>query len=129
MARFENPKIRHLLRQIACDGSIKIPVRTLSPLIENINAGRGISALSIVVASWLHFIKDSVINNIDLQDPRANDLANAFEQQIQKNSDEVFNVRAFINLPGLMPDSLIDNDTFLDSVTKAYNESCGFFYK
>ena len=57
IARFENPKIKHLLSQIACDGSIKIPVRTLAPIQNNVLANRSIKSLSVVVAAWIHFIR------------------------------------------------------------------------
>ncbi len=117
IARFENPKIKHLLRQIACDGSIKIPVRTLTPLATNIRAGRSIQSLSIVVAAWLHFLQDSVSNNIEIHDPRATDLVRAFQQL---NAKDELNVAEFIQMPRLIPKELRNNKVFIDSVTKAY---------
>jgi len=124
IARFENPKIKHLLRQIACDGSIKIPVRTLAPLAENISNERSIASLSVVVAAWLHFIRDSVNNNIEIRDPRANELAIAMQQH---DVTSVLVVQKFMNIAGLIPEELCTNEFFIDSVAKAYTSDNAIF--
>ena len=40
LTRFSNPRVRHQLAQIAADGSIKLPVRTLPTLRAERSAGR-----------------------------------------------------------------------------------------
>ena len=46
LRRFRNPTIRHLLSQIAWDGSQKLPFRILPTITENLAAGRSIARLS-----------------------------------------------------------------------------------
>lgn len=70
--RFGNPRIRHTLRQIAADGSQKIPLRCL-PVIERrthlgLDAGIGQAAL---LAAWLLHLRSSPSG---VNDPGAADL-------------------------------------------------------
>ncbi len=53
LARFQNRAIRHMLQQIAMDGSQKLPQRLLGTIRDNIAAGRPIAALSTGVAAWI----------------------------------------------------------------------------
>lgn len=53
VARFRNPRIRHLLAQIAADGSQKIPVRILPVLRAEREAGRLPSGALRAVAAWI----------------------------------------------------------------------------
>lgn len=117
LARFENPKIKHLLSQIACDGSIKIPVRTLAPIQNNIAHNRSFKMLSRVVAAWIHFIRVSVAKNQRLHDPRATELIDAVNK-FQGNSSE--DVNMFLGINGLLPDSLRKNLSFISHVQDAY---------
>lgn len=70
--RFRNPRIRHRLRQIGADGSVKLPVRVVAPLRARLSpageratgAGAGDSAPGIgpgaatALASWhLHLVR------------------------------------------------------------------------
>lgn len=55
--RFLNPSVRHLLAQIAWDGSQKLPMRLLPALAEHAEAGRRAPLLCLAVASWLQFIR------------------------------------------------------------------------
>ena len=48
--RYRNPEIRHLLEQIAMDGSQKLPQRILDPLFENLKSGKPYAKLLTVVA-------------------------------------------------------------------------------
>ncbi|WP_112382498.1 mannitol dehydrogenase family protein [Sphingomonas carotinifaciens] len=50
MARFANPALQHRTRQIAMDGSQKLPQRLLAPLV----AGQG-DALALGVAAWIRW--------------------------------------------------------------------------
>lgn len=54
--RFANPRIRHRLRQIAADGSIKLPVRVIDPLRSRLARGEAIGAgqATLIAAWWLH---------------------------------------------------------------------------
>jgi fructuronate reductase len=50
--RFENPRIRHVLAQIAGDGSQKIPVRIVPTMRAELAAGRVPGGAARVVAAW-----------------------------------------------------------------------------
>jgi fructuronate reductase len=51
--RFANPRIRHLLAQIAADGSQKLPIRILPVLRAERSAGRMPEATIFVLAAWI----------------------------------------------------------------------------
>lgn len=55
MMRFDNPTLRHRARQIASDGSQKLPQRLLAPIAARLQAGQGIDALALAVAAWIHW--------------------------------------------------------------------------
>lgn len=55
--RFENPNIRHLLAQIAADGSQKVPVRILPTLRAERAAGREGRGAARVVAAWIAHLR------------------------------------------------------------------------
>lgn len=52
LGRFSNPAIRHLLAQIAADGSIKLPVRILPTLRAELAEGRVPVGACRVLAAW-----------------------------------------------------------------------------
>lgn len=55
--RFANPNIRHLLAQIAADGSQKVPVRILPALRAERAAGREGRGAARVVAAWIRHLR------------------------------------------------------------------------
>ncbi|RKR74351.1 mannitol dehydrogenase family protein [Frondihabitans australicus] len=51
--RFRNPRIRHRLRQIAADGSVKLPVRVVAPLRERLARGLPVGpGAATALAAW-----------------------------------------------------------------------------
>ncbi|MBJ6123014.1 mannitol dehydrogenase family protein [Sphingomonas mollis] len=54
--RFRNPAIRHLLAQIAWDGSQKLPFRLLATIAEARAAGRPVDRLVVPIAAWIRFL-------------------------------------------------------------------------
>jgi fructuronate reductase len=55
--RFENPRIRHLLAQIAADGSQKIPVRIVPALRAEVAAGNLPDGPLRAVAAWIQHLR------------------------------------------------------------------------
>ena len=76
--RFRNPEIRHLLEQIATDGSQKLPQRILDPLFENLAAGRPYDKLLTVVAAWARFLQSRAEGG-GINDPLAEKLASVVQ--------------------------------------------------
>ncbi len=54
-ARFRNRALPYRLRQIAADGSQKLPQRLLAPLAARRAARRPIAMLGLAVAAWMHW--------------------------------------------------------------------------
>jgi len=55
MERFANAALPHRTRQIAMDGSQKLPQRLLAPIAERLARGQGIDALALAVAAWMRW--------------------------------------------------------------------------
>ncbi|MBV9883040.1 MAG: mannitol dehydrogenase family protein [Sphingomonadaceae bacterium] len=51
--RFANAALAHRTRQIAMDGSQKLPQRLLAPIAERLARGEAIEALALAVAGWI----------------------------------------------------------------------------
>ncbi|KAF1059155.1 mannitol dehydrogenase family protein [Burkholderia gladioli] len=56
LARFRNPTLAHQTRQIAMDGTQKVPVRWLPALRESLAAGIERPHLERALAAWLHYL-------------------------------------------------------------------------
>lgn len=69
--RFRNPRIRHLLAQIAADGSTKLPVRVLPVLRRERAAGRLPEAAVRIIAGWYNHLRGA---GAPVKDPQATRL-------------------------------------------------------
>lgn len=67
--RYENRHIRHLLSQIAWDGSQKIPFRILDTVRDNLKAKRNIDLLCTAVAAWCLFVNNKARLDETITDP------------------------------------------------------------
>jgi fructuronate reductase len=74
LKRFRNPEIRHLLAQIAWDGSQKLPFRILGTLGEALEAGRSVDRLAIPLAAWMRVIRLRAASGEKIVDPLADKL-------------------------------------------------------
>jgi fructuronate reductase len=74
LARFANQAIRHLLSQIAWDGSQKLPYRLLDTVRDAMAAGRPIDRLAVPIAAWLRFLGRAARKGITITDPLAGPL-------------------------------------------------------
>lgn len=118
-ARFRNPAIRHLLAQIAWDGSQKMPMRILPSIKDNLAAGRDISGLSGCLAAWFLFIRRRLAEGEKLVDPLADMLLAVAAQCNGKASHDV---ALFLAIDAVFPSELSQNDTFKAAVTAAYQQ-------
>ncbi|MFF7059510.1 mannitol dehydrogenase family protein [Achromobacter spanius] len=82
LQRFENPALKHQTRQIAMDGSQKLPQRLLDTVRARLAADLPIGKLALAVAAWLHFLRgvDEAGLRYDIQDPMAAELAQRYAQ-------------------------------------------------
>jgi fructuronate reductase len=69
--RFGNPALPHRTKQIAMDGSQKLPQRLLGTVRENLDAGRPVAHLALAVAAWMRYVAgvDEQGAPIDVADP------------------------------------------------------------
>ncbi|STC68704.1 mannitol dehydrogenase family protein [Corynebacterium pilosum] len=68
--RFENPRIRHNLAQIAIDGGTKQRMRAVPIMKSELEAGRDGSAAALSIAAWIEY----VLRADEIQDARADEL-------------------------------------------------------
>lgn len=55
MRRFANSALNHRTRQIAMDGSQKLPQRLLATISARLEAGQSVDALALAVAAWMRW--------------------------------------------------------------------------
>ena len=119
LARFRNPEIRHLLSQIAWDGSQKLPFRILGTLTETLDAGRSIERLAIPLAAWMRFVALRAKAGEAITDPLADRLA---EIGAATTGEAKADVAAFLALDSVFPSALATNPTFVAALEKAYTD-------
>lgn len=75
--RFENTSLNHATRQIAMDGSQKLPQRLLGTVRDRLAAGHPIDCLALAVAAWMRYVggKDESGNEPAVVDPLAEQFA------------------------------------------------------
>ncbi|MEN4922502.1 mannitol dehydrogenase family protein [Achromobacter spanius] len=85
LRRFANPALRHQTRQIAMDGSQKLPQRLLDTARARLATGLPMPGLALAVAGWLHYLRgaDQAGRRYDIQDPMAEALAERHAQAEQ----------------------------------------------
>jgi len=55
MQRFANSALNHRTRQIAMDGSQKLPQRLLAPIIVRLERNQKVETLALAVAAWMRW--------------------------------------------------------------------------
>jgi fructuronate reductase len=77
LQRFRNPALPHRTKQIAMDGSQKLPQRLLGTVRDRIAAGASFSHLALAVAGWIRYASgtDERGGVIVVADPLAADFA------------------------------------------------------
>ena len=73
MARFANSALNHRTRQIAMDGSQKLPQRLLATIAARLDAGKSADVLALAVAAWMRWQegRDDAGNAFLVDDPLA----------------------------------------------------------
>jgi fructuronate reductase len=112
--RFLNPEIRHLLAQIAWDGSQKIQMRILPIIEDNIALGRSTKLLSLSMACWFEFICRALNNGNEIVDPLATTFAD-MPALLSKDTTEV--VAAFLSIESVFGRDLKNNTSLKDQLS------------
>ncbi|MCC4622166.1 mannitol dehydrogenase family protein [Xanthomonas cassavae CFBP 4642] len=116
LSRFRNPAIRHLLAQIAWDGSQKIPVRLLGVISDALDAGRRVDRLCIPVAAWLQFVRRQAANGITLVDPLSEVLSDIAHST---TGDASHDIAAFLTVDAVFA-ALSGDARFVEALRAAY---------
>lgn len=115
MARFDNPTLRHRTRQIAMDGSQKLPQRLLAPIADRLAAGQGIAALALAVAAWIRWQagRDDAGHSHAIDDPLAEPIAAALRHADTPET----RVQAILCLSAIVPPALAADPRLADALT------------
>jgi fructuronate reductase len=117
--RYSNPAIRHRLRQIAMDGSQKLPQRLLSTIRDNLSQKRPFEFVVLAVAGWMRYVsgRDEAGGAIDVRDP----LATLLRERIDAaGPDPEAQVRALATVEAVFGRDLPASQEFMTAVTEAY---------
>jgi fructuronate reductase len=117
LARFRNPEIRHLLAQIAWDGSQKLPFRILGTVADALEAGRSIDRLALPLAAWMHFVRRRAAEGVKIVDPLADRLV---ETAGACTGDAAADVAQFLKLEPVFSRELAGSVVFVAALEKAY---------
>ncbi|WP_442680147.1 mannitol dehydrogenase family protein [Sphingomonas sp. ASY06-1R] len=73
MGRFANSALNHRTRQIAMDGSQKLPQRLLAPILARLERDQPVETLALAVAAWMRWqeARDDAGNGFKVDDPLA----------------------------------------------------------
>jgi fructuronate reductase len=110
MERFANPALQHRTRQIAMDGSQKLPQRLLAPIAARRAKGLDVDALALAVAAWMRWQggrDDSGAPHI-VDDP----LASVTAARLDGAVDPEAQVAALLSIDAIFPPALAAEEAF-----------------
>jgi fructuronate reductase len=119
LARFRNPGIRHLLSQIAWDGSKKLPVRIVITIEEALRAGRPVNRLVVPLAAWMRFIVRQAKAGVAIVDPDAAKLASIGAACSGQSREDV---ARFAACEAVLPPALLADARFRGPLEAAYEK-------
>ena len=77
--RFANRHLNHELRQIAMDGSLKLPIRLVATWHERTARGLASPAIEQAISAWIGFAIAETVAGRALQDPASGEIADLVE--------------------------------------------------
>ncbi|MDB5469218.1 MAG: mannitol dehydrogenase [Caulobacter sp.] len=118
MARFRNAALMHRTRQIAMDGSQKLPQRLLAGAAERLAQGQDIAAMALGIAAWMRWQSGVTEAGevVVVDDPLAGRTA-ALLASAGSDEDKV---AALLTLTAVFPPALSGDARFVGAVTQAY---------
>lgn len=124
MARFANPALQHRTRQIAMDGSQKLPQRLLAPIAARLEKKQGIGALALAVAGWMRWQsgRTDAGEAFTVDDPLAAETA----RRLGGLADPRAQARALIAIPAIFPPALAADPRFEDAVARQLTRLAAF---
>ncbi|MDQ8758105.1 mannitol dehydrogenase family protein [Sphingosinicella sp. LHD-64] len=116
MARFANPGLQHRTRQIAMDGSQKLPQRLLAPIAARLERDQPIAALALAVAGWMRWQsgRTDAGEAFIVDDPLAAEMA----RRIAGLSNPAEQAKALIGIDAIFPPRLAADPRFAEAVAR-----------
>ncbi|HLV57419.1 MAG TPA: mannitol dehydrogenase family protein [Natronosporangium sp.] len=108
LARFANPAIQHSTRQVAMDGSQKLPQRLLHTIADRRAAGATPRWGTLMVAAWMRFVTgyDDHGRPLPLRDPLAGKIRAALTARGGADASPAAVVDALLGLDQIFPPEL-----------------------
>ncbi|MEH6567828.1 MAG: mannitol dehydrogenase family protein [Halioglobus sp.] len=121
LQRFANPALHHHTRQIAMDGSQKIPQRLLPPLSERLGKAESIDALILGVAAWIRYTRalDDAGNAYPINDPLAERLLHIHQSSGPRPEDYLPKI---LDISEVFDISLRNNSTFTQALANTLEQ-------
>ncbi len=118
LARFRNAALMHRTRQIAMDGSQKLPQRLLVGAAERLEQGQDIAAMALGIAAWMHWQSgvSEAGETVVVDDP----LAGRTARLLASARTDDARVAALLTLTAVFPPALSADPRFVAAVTQAY---------
>lgn len=115
-ARFANSALQHRTRQIAMDGSQKLPQRLLASIAHRRERGRPVPALTLAVAAWMRWQtgRDEAGRSFVVDDP----LAAVTARCIAGIEDPAQQAQALLSIEAIFPPSLAADGEFRASLAR-----------
>jgi fructuronate reductase len=116
MARFSNSALQHKTRQIAMDGSQKLPQRLLASIAARRQQGQSVAALSLGVAAWMRWQsgQDDSGASFTVDDP----LAELLGRTVAAVSSPEDKVAALLGLSQIFPPALAGDAVLRDELVR-----------
>ncbi|HEU4600696.1 MAG TPA: mannitol dehydrogenase family protein [Steroidobacteraceae bacterium] len=115
--RYRNPAVRHLLAQIAWDGTKKLPVRIIATTLQLVGEKKDVRRLAWPIAAWMRFVVRQAKAGVAIVDPEGTRLAaigaacvGEFDQDLQK----------FSAIETVFPPALLQNAEYRAALRDAY---------
>ncbi|HEY2660541.1 MAG TPA: mannitol dehydrogenase family protein [Caulobacteraceae bacterium] len=120
MSRFANPALQHATRQIAMDGSQKLPQRLIAPLAERLAQGLPVDALALAVAAWMRWQsgRDDAGAAFAVDDP----LAALTRRAIDSAGDTQERVSALLSISQIFPPALATTPALGQALVRALSQ-------
>jgi fructuronate reductase len=118
MTRFRNPALPHRTRQIAMDGSQKLPQRLLATARDRLQGGGTIEHLAVAIAGWICYASEIGADGkpVAVSDPMAAKFA-SIAASARGNASEL--AGGFLGLTAIFGTDLSANAAFRGVVSRA----------
>jgi fructuronate reductase len=115
--RFRNPALPHRTKQVAMDGSQKLPQRFLATVRERLASGQSIAHLALAIAGWIRYASgtDEAGQPIAVSDPLAEKFA-AIASAARGNASQIAD--GFLDLVEVFGADLTRNAVFRRAVSR-----------